>query len=135
MSVEETPINDVSDAVKEFIRHYIRSVHQLEILMWLKNHREGGTAERVSRELYTSEKAVAEEVKQFVRVGFVTATEQNNELTYTYKVTPSDKVIDELFNAYRDFRVRIIQLIFSRSSETLRSFSDAFRLRSEEESQ
>lgn len=53
---------------------------------------------------------------------------------YVYKPTPAlAKGVDAVADAYGSYRVAIINLIFSKPSEGVQSFADAFRVRRDED--
>lgn len=59
---------------------------------------------------------------------------EKEEGAFVYEPKPGlAKQVDALASAYSGYRVTIINLIFSKPSEGVQSFADAFRLRRDEE--
>jgi hypothetical protein len=130
-----TAISDISIPVKDFVRKNIDSVHQLELLLLLKRYEDRAwTASELARELYTSPTSVEENLRRFVGQRLVSNhSETGKDTRYRYQNTDQDGCIQELVEAYKHFRVRIIDTIFSKSSDSLRDFSNAFKLKRDED--
>lgn len=133
----ETTISDLSTNVKELLRRNISSVHQLEVLLLLKRYTDRKwLAREIGQELYTNATAASDELERLASLGFFEVSEDGNagERRYRYhaKSHDLDAAVIELASAYRNYRVRVIDAIFSRPQDNLRNFSDAFRLGKEE---
>lgn len=128
-------ISDISADVKEFVRRHIDSVHQLELLLLLKRYEDRAwTASELARELYTSSIATEESLRRFVDLKLVSnETKSEQDTAYRYIAGEQDGNVSELMEAYKQYRVRIIDTIFSKSTDSLRDFSNAFKLRRDEE--
>src|SRR5581483_8063314 len=104
---------------------------QLELLLLLKRYPERAWPVRdLARELYSNPASVETEVERLVRVGLV--SEENGDPVNAYRYQPKDSLQDAdvmaLMEAYRDYRVRVIELIFSKPTQTMQDLADAFRL-------
>lgn len=115
--------------IEQFIVSCINSVEQLEILLLLrqKNELDGET---INRELRTSLTSVEKRLTDLIRKQLITCRVVDGLLIYRYE--PSDTnipVIDELAVLYGTHRVAIINAIFSKPTDKLKDFSEAFRLR------
>jgi hypothetical protein len=111
-------------------------VHQLELLLLLKRYQDRAwTAGELARELYTSPTAVEQNLQRFVesRLAKAEPAAPGEVPAYRYMGDDSDAQVVELVEAYKHYRVRVIDAIFSASSDTLKDFSDAFRLKRPED--
>ena len=120
----------VSTPVREFVARHIESVAQLEVLLLL---RAAGDKEWSSREVAAalviqSEAVAASWLEDLTRRGL--AREQNGSYRYD---PPSEtrSTLDDLAESYAKYRVTLIALIFSKPSDRITHFSDAFRIRRE----
>jgi hypothetical protein len=126
---------DISAAVLAFIRDRIDSVEQLEALLLLKKHPDTQwTAEDLSRALSTQPASAAARLKEFHATHLVSV--QIGEAP-RYHYSPStaalDHTIAELAEAYAKYPVRIINLIYSKPIDKIRTFSDAFKFKKEDQ--
>lgn len=123
----------ISPQLKQFITDYIDSVSQLEILLLLQtNPQQVWSAEVMARELRIEPTGAAQELTQLAAKGFL-APAPDNPATYHYAPrTPELQAnVVALAQAYLVRRVTVISLIFSKSTDKLRVFADAFRIRKE----
>jgi hypothetical protein len=125
---------DLPEEVRRFITDHIDSVEQLEILLLLHQHPERSwTAESVARELRISALSADDRLKDMARSGLL-AKVQGSEVEYRY--APSHQlgeVVAGLATAYAERRVTVINLIFSKPIDKIRTFADAFRLRRDDD--
>lgn len=129
--------NRLLPEVERLITEHINSVEQLEILLLLYNHvREEGqaapdwTALTVSQELRIKEKTAAERLSDLAARGFLSVTaSQPPQYRYNPASAEQDETVGLLARAYSTQRVTIINYIFSREIDKLRTFAEAFRLR------
>lgn len=104
------------------------SVEQLEILLLLHEdkHRDWSPAE-INARLRSQEASVAKWLETLAALGLAT------QLAGRYRFQPASDVLtretDALAEAYRERRIKVIELIFSKPSESLLSFVRAFELR------
>jgi hypothetical protein len=126
---------DISNEVQAFIKEHVRSIEQLEVLLLL--HRDPArrwTAGELSNTLYISSEAAAHRLEDFCARGFCTRDASDPQrYFYNPQLTRYDTVIRDLRSEYEQRRVRVINLIFSNPIDQLRSFSDAFKFRKDEE--
>jgi hypothetical protein len=110
------------------VARHIESVGQLEVLLLLRAAGEKEwTAAEVARALVLQLDAAVGWLEDLAGRGLATEEERR----YRYG-PPSDEVgraIDELAESYAKYRVTVIGLIFSKPSERITVFSDAFRIR------
>jgi hypothetical protein len=121
---------------KYLIDRYIFSVSQLEVLILLYRSAERvWTAPEAARELYSNEEAVTDLLRSLERGGFI--AESNHASAPGFRYDPREPVspaaVDELVRAYSEKRMRVIDLIYNKPPESLRSFADAFKFKGEDE--
>src|SRR3954465_5717026 len=107
---------EIPEPVVSFIREWINSVEQLEMLLLLKRHPEKEwTAQEMSRALSSNPDAVASRLVPFEAVRLV-AVKPGPEPRFRYQ--PSNPVLDEtiraLAEAYSTYSVRVVSLIYSK---------------------
>lgn len=123
----------ISENVKRFIAAYIDSVELLEVLLLLRSHAREWSTESVSQEIRSSPISVTKRLTDLCERGLLSVKESRPPL-YFYKPRTGelDRAVRELADAYRERPTRIIELIFSRQTDTLRKFSDAFKFRKDD---
>lgn len=118
--------------VERFIADHIDSVELIEVLLLLK--RMPGhewSAEEVSQRLYTSPASAANRLQALRSSRLASATDGPQRTTYRYQPADGElaRAADDLEKVYGTRRTTVINLVFSKPSEKLRTFADAFRLR------
>jgi hypothetical protein len=125
---------DIPPVVSAFIADHIDSVVQLELLLLLRAEPQKSFRPTVLAKGLAIDPVWAEgQLRKLCSSGVLSCT-QAPEPAYQYAPrTPElHLAVQGLAQAYADRRVSVIALIFSKPSEQLRSFSDAFRLRKDE---
>jgi hypothetical protein len=122
---------DLPEVVRRFIVDHVDSVEQLEILLLLHQHPERAwDAESVARELRISALSASDRLEDQARAGLLARVEGSPG---GYRYAPGTPALDEavagLAKAYAERRVTVINLIFSKPIDKIRTFADAFRLR------
>jgi hypothetical protein len=121
--------HQLPDRVRHFILTYISSVLQLEIILQL--HAAGArflTLNELSTALGLDTASLQEQLADLLRRGLV-ASQNTPEPVFAYAsaYTDQDQAVIELAEAYRNYRVSVINLIYSRPTEKIRTFAEAFR--------
>jgi hypothetical protein len=129
------PSRRLSVTARRFLTEEVHSVLQLELLLLLA--RDGARAwipAAAAAELRGPEAWVEAQMADLAARGVLLADAHSNiALAYRFAVTgPWGAVVNEIAELYPARRTTIIKLIFSTGSD-VRSFSDAFRLRPEED--
>jgi hypothetical protein len=122
---------DIPDEVKAFIYKNISSLEQLEVLLYLHhNLNKEYDARTIADELRTNPESVENRLQDFVEKDLVIITDPDKGL-YQYKPLSGNNglVIRQLEKAYQDLRHTVINLIFSKPLDNIRSFADSFKLR------
>jgi predicted transcriptional regulator len=114
--------------VRRFIAAEIESVGQLEVLLLLRGVADKAwTADEVARALVMQAPSVAGWLEKMAARGLIAAAGD------TYRFAPPtaevERTIDRLAESYAKYRVAVIGAIFSKPSEGVARFSEAFRIR------
>ena len=118
------------DHVRIFIEENINSVEQLEVLLLLRQDRQKQwTADSVSQALYTPAAAAAKRLADLVARQIAVTDESLQNYSYQPSSTELGKIVDDLATVYRDRRVAVISLIYSKPSDHVKAFADAFKFR------
>ncbi len=120
----------IPDGVRELIVQHIASVAQLEVLLLLFDRRPAAfDAAEVSRELRIDAGSAATLLGDLAARGFLEPT-PDGPGRFRFAATPQlHAILPELAAAYRERRVAVITLIFSKPPDPLRQFAEAFRLK------
>lgn len=116
-----------------FIRTYIRSIRQMEVLLWLREH-EGRpvTPALLAKEERLDAVMADDLLKALATTGFLTGPDEDG--AYRYGPAPDlGAQVDKLADVYGTYRVSVINFVFSMPSESVQSFADAFRIRKEDD--
>lgn len=118
---------EIASAAKRLISEHIHSVEQLEVLLLLRAAPDKGwTREEVGRALVSHPDTVGQRLDDLVARGLI----QRDEAAYRYDQSRApDAAVSELAAAWATRRTTVIGLIFSKPSDAVSSFSDAFRFR------
>ena len=119
--------------VRRFIVDHIHSVESLETLLlcYAGTLREITPAE-ISRTLYTSLEAATTRLQELHRAKLLTACDSESVKYRFNPASPDAPVVAALETIYKMRRVSVISFIYSKPTDPLRAFSDAFRLRKDE---
>jgi hypothetical protein len=124
----------IPQEVRAFITEHIDSVLQLELLLLLHTKRSDDfSAAEVVAELRIDPAWAVRQLDDFCARGILACPEAEAPRRYRYapKSPQTDAAIARLEQPYADRRVSVISLIFSKPTDKLRSFADAFRVRKE----
>jgi hypothetical protein len=126
----------LSPDVKRFINKHLHGFSQLELLLYLRaNSSESVTRETAARELRLDQEQTAGLLQDLHARGLLTIVASEGPEYYRYepKTTKLARQVEALAEIYPAYRHRIIQLIFSKTPESVTNFSEAFRLRKDED--
>jgi hypothetical protein len=121
--------------VERFILDVISSVGQLEILLLLRETApRQWTAGSVARELRFAVESVASRLEDLRARGLLALTAEEGPVYYFAPRDPKDAdVVRAVAEMYETRRVSVITLIYSRPSDPVRQFADAFKIRKKDE--
>jgi hypothetical protein len=123
----------IPETVRRFIIEHINSVEALEILLLLFNAQsDEWSATEVSRKLCTSVESATARLNE-LQLGKLLLAISADPVKYRFNSGDDQLIalVGELEKVYKERRVSVISLIYSKPSEPLRAFADAFRLRKE----
>lgn len=123
-----------AEILSRFILASIDSIGQLEVLLLLRHHADRDwSAPEVGDELRTNAVSAAEHLAKLSHHGLFAPSEMS-PLRYRYKPRTVElgAAVDLLNQAYRDDRVAVINMIYSKPTERIRIFADAFKIRKED---
>lgn len=117
--------------VRRLIAERISTAEMLEIVLLLAAEPERGwTADEVSRKVFTVPAAAIGSLEGLVERGLA-ASDEAADPSYRYAPATEElrRQVAALAEVYRVSRVAVIQLVFARPADPVRSFADAFRMR------
>lgn len=122
---------DLSPNVRALIDEHISSVAQLEIILLLRHApNESWTADDLGQQLRADPAWVTQVLKDLCARGFCEqSAESPTRIRFKPKTAEIEVVLNDLARDYLIHRVRITELIYSKPSEAIRAFTDAFDLR------
>lgn len=116
----------ITDGARRLIAEHIHSVEQLEVLLLLRAAPEKAwTAAEVARALVSQPDTAETRLTDLEQRRLIRLTDSG----WRYDPGPREREVSELAEAYNTRRVAVVGLIFSKPSDSVTSFSDAFRLR------
>ena len=114
--------------VRRFIAGHIESVGQLEVLLLLRAAADKAwTTDEVARAVVTQAASARGWLEQLRAHALLACTD--DRYRYSPPSADAERAIDDLAESYAKYRVAVIGLIFSKPSEQVRDFPEAFRLR------
>lgn len=121
---------ELPENLRRLLIAHIDSIEQLEVLLLL--HRDGTRAWRtdeIATELRTSLESASSRLEDLRRRRLAEGDGQ----TYTLGRGPEARDVAELATLYRTRRVSVINYIFTKPADRIRSFADAFKLRKDDD--
>jgi hypothetical protein len=115
--------------VQRFLSQHIDSIEKLEVLLLLRA--EAGrnwSAGAAAHALRIAEESARGRLEDLCERGML-ACERADSFRYAPLSAADAQAVDELAATYALRRVSVITFIFSRPTERIRSFADAFRLK------
>ena len=111
-----------------FVDRHIESVEHLEILLLLAAQERSWTGAEIFQKIQSSQASVDQRLESLVAAGLL-AKDDNGQFRFAPKDEDTRKVVKDLAEAYRTRRVRIIEAIYTRKTDAVQSFADAFKFR------
>lgn len=120
--------SDFPASTRDFITRHIESVEELEVLLLLHEaHDRSWTATEINDRLRSQESSIAKWLEALVGLGLA------RQGGSRYRFAPASEELareaSALAEAYRERRIKVIELIFSKPNESLLDFVRAFHLR------
>lgn len=123
------PTEGISPEVTQFLRTYIQSVEQLEVLALLhRDPKREWTVRMVYDVILSNETSLANRLAEFTERGILVSTPSS---TYRYdpKTAELHFAVELTLKTYQTHHVRVIETIFGTGPDPVQSFADAFRIR------
>jgi hypothetical protein len=126
---------DITEEDKKFIAEHINSVEQLEVLLFLhSNTSKEFSAADLSRELRIDPGSAATRLADLHFHGFLSVNGSEPPLyRYNPKLSDQDRAVNSISQTYLKHRYTVINLIFSKPIDKIRTFADAFKFKKEED--
>lgn len=109
-----SPLQNADSQVAQFIKTYIHSVWQLELILFLRVSAKPLTLVEIGNKLYMEPSTIEVALSRFEEQGLL---ESASGMPKTYKYQPETKelesAIEQTAKAYSERRVTIIDLIFA----------------------
>jgi DNA-binding IclR family transcriptional regulator len=122
--------SDIPVEVRQFVANYIKSLDQLEILLLvsaLPDHE--WSVDDVYRVVLSNPAIVAERLENFVQVGLLKCSGSPPMYSYGPRTPELGNQIAALSAVYKMSRHKMVELIYRQESDSLKAFSDAFKLK------
>ena len=120
--------------VRELVIGHIDSVVQAEILLLLQaNPAQAFSAEQVGQVLRIDANGAEAQLAHLQSHGMLRAGPDGRGYVYGPQSVELGDAVAGLARAYADRRVTVIALIYSKPTDQLRSFADAFRIRKDKD--
>jgi DNA-binding IclR family transcriptional regulator len=116
------------DEVLSFVDRHIESVEHLEILLLLAAQEKNWSAAEIFQKIQSSQSSVEQRLESLVGAGLL-AKDGAGLFHFAPKDEETRKVVKDLADAYKTRRVRIIEAIYTRKTDAVRTFADAFKFR------
>ncbi|MBF5046527.1 hypothetical protein FGE12_29190 [Aggregicoccus sp. 17bor-14] len=123
------PDASLPQRVQRFITSHIDSIEKLEVLLLLRAQAaRTWTGGEVAQALRIAEESARRRLDDLCERGMFSC-ERSDSFHYAPISADDAQAVDELATTYAQRRVSVITFIFSRPTERIRSFADAFRLK------
>lgn len=127
-------MEDTPREVRDIVRLHIASMDHLEVLMRLH---ERPTEElpfaEIQRLVHVDEATVKQCLDDLTASGFVTSGSAAGSYRFAPRTLADRQAVDALATMYNQRPVTLVKLVYDRPAPSLRSFSEAFRLRNPED--
>jgi hypothetical protein len=124
---------DLSPDLQRFIARHIDSVEKLEILLlFFREPLRIWPPSDVFHQIQSNAASVNQKIDQLFADGFL-YKETDGGFRFQPKSAAMQAQVAALDETYRYRRIKLIEAIFSQTTEELRAFSNAFKLRKENE--
>jgi hypothetical protein len=125
----------ITEEVRQFISEHIASIEQLEVLLLLyRNQGREWNATDVAGALYTTVDSIERKLAALCSSGLLVCRNEADPL-YRYKPEKPgiDRTVHGLATAYSERRVSVINLVFAKPLDHIRSFADAFKIKKKDD--
>lgn len=122
--------DDISEDVRQFVLRHIDSIELLSVLLLLQAHpKREWTTQSLENTIRSSPIAIGKRLNDLYSRGILLKSYPNEDRhIYTPKTEEIGRIIAELAICNKLYPYRVIDLIYERPTEALRSFAEAFRI-------
>lgn len=122
----------LSPTVTSFLNRYIDTVEKLEVLLIIREEQsKWWRVSEINAALRSTEYYVQRRVEELTSDGIL--KNEDDTFQFSPKNISIAEAISEVAVAYRERRMRVIELIYSKASREIQCFTDAFKIRKEED--
>ena len=122
-------LDDIPNEIHQFIARYLKSVGQLELILFLFDGREKAwSVDDLIREMRTNQSLVEQQLRDLEGP---TVQISGEPVRYQFNIGDSYllELVRKLAEQYRSRRHAIISEIYSQPLATIQSFADAFKIK------
>lgn len=123
----------IPEEVKGFIDQYINSIAELEIILFLRVHRDQSwSSSSVADRIYSSEEVTAGLLAKLTDSGFITA-DGTSPASFQYRPRHQElaRMLDQLAEVYVKYLIPVSELVHKKSRRNIEGLAQAFRFRKE----
>lgn len=123
---------DIPALAAEFLLRYIESVEELEVLLlFYREPTRVRTGSETVTALRSSAGSIAQRLAHLMKQGLLRTEPGPAEPTYIYAPASPElnQAVESVASIYRERPVKVIEFIFAKPSQSVRGFSDAFKIR------
>ncbi|HEY7314332.1 MAG TPA: hypothetical protein VH643_33585 [Gemmataceae bacterium] len=127
-------VDPIPDDVKQFVEANIDSVDQLEILRVLgEDPAKEWSAATLVQQVQTQAHSIEAHLAALQTRGLLVTMPRGTNLFCRYgpRTPELEDMVDRLLQVYRERPVTMINFVYAKARQALKSFSDAFRLKKE----
>ena len=123
---------DIPVEVRQFVAQYIGSLEQLEVLLLVSALPDRQwSADAVYKVVLSNPAVVAKRLEDFVKSGLLRGSGDPPLYQYAPATEELGNQVAALSAVYKISRHKIVELIYTSTSNPLKAFSDAFKLKRE----
>lgn len=121
-------MTEITDNLRAFVRKYVRTVGELEVLLWLQQHSQRTwTADEIAHELRSNTVAAADYLRHFHRAGLAREGD-TGQYRYAADQAPHE-LVTALAGAYAERPVSVVDLIYAEPRDQVQLLADAFKIK------
>ena len=123
----------IPEEVKRFLDQYINSIAELEIILFLRVHRDQSwSALSVAERIYSSEEVTAGLLTKLTDSGFISA-DDTSSAPFQYRPRNQElaRMLDQLAEVYVKYLIPVSELVHKKSRRNIEGLADAFRFKKE----
>lgn len=123
----------ISKEVQRFLIEKIDSIAELEVLMFLRTHRDRSwRCDLVADQIYSSEEFTAGVLKKLTKRGILT-TDKKSPKSFQYRPHNQEtaRMVDQVAEVYTKYLIPVTNLVHKKSRRSIEDLAQAFKLKKE----